>query len=113
MHRPLKKRRRIERVDVASDSDSSSDQGESIKYRKSGVVFHPSSTDRWAHDAIVRRRHAGMEPQMLLQSAQQSQHLDFIGTPPVLRGAYYFGFGVGLSIMHFCPAHTADEVATT
>ncbi|KAG3079857.1 hypothetical protein PI124_g19550 [Phytophthora idaei] len=50
---------------------------------------------------------------MLLQAAQQPQHLEFIGTPPVLCGAYYFGFGVGLSIMHFRRAHTTDEVATT
>ncbi|KAG2797081.1 hypothetical protein PC111_g21437 [Phytophthora cactorum] len=55
----------------------------------------------------------GKEPQMLLQAAQQSQHLEFIGTPPVLCSAYYFGFGVGLSIMHFRRALTTDEVATT
>ncbi|KAG4043421.1 hypothetical protein PC123_g21110 [Phytophthora cactorum] len=46
-------------------------------------------------------------------AAQQSQHLEFIGTPPVLCSAYYFGFGVGLSIMHFRRALTTDEVATT
>lgn len=50
---------------------------------------------------------------MLLQSAQQSQYLDFIGTPHVLCGTYYCGFGVGLSIMHFRRALPTDEVATT
>ncbi|ETP50007.1 hypothetical protein F442_04574 [Phytophthora nicotianae P10297] len=116
MHRPLSKRRRIDREDIGSDHSSSSDQDESSyawDKNSKGVVFHPSPSDRRAHSAIVRLRHAGKEPQMLLQSAQQSEHVDFIATPPVLRGAYCFGFGVGLSIMHFRRALTADEVATT
>ncbi|KAE8961343.1 hypothetical protein PR001_g30071, partial [Phytophthora rubi] len=115
MHRPLTKRRRVERTDTVSHSDSSSsdeDQSTHNGSRNRGVVFHPSPTDRRVHNAVVRHRHAGKEPQMLLQSAQQSQHLDFIGTPPVLCGAYYFGFGVGLSIMHFRRAVIKDEVAT-
>jgi len=116
MHRPLTKRRRVERAEVLSQSDSSSSADALVASRGSrnrGVVFHPSPTDRHAHNAVVRRRHAGKEPQMILQSAQQSQHLDFIGTPPVLCGAYFFGFGVGLSIMHFRRAVIKDKVATT
>ncbi|KAG1709866.1 hypothetical protein DVH05_016881 [Phytophthora capsici] len=116
MHRPLGKRRRVCQEDNGSDHSSSSDQDESsYSWDKNtkGVVFHPSPSDRRAHGAIVRLRHAGKEPQMLLQSAQQSEYVDFIATPPVLRGAYCFGFGVGLSIMHFRRALTADEVAAT
>ncbi|EGZ12439.1 hypothetical protein PHYSODRAFT_317516 [Phytophthora sojae] len=117
IHRPLTKRRRAERpAPSQAYSSSSSDHVDDAVYqdtRRRGVVFHPSPTDRQVHNAIVRRRHAVKEPQMLLQYAQQFQRLDFIGTPPVLGSTYHFGFGLGLSIMHLRRARTADEVATT
>ncbi|KAE8882963.1 hypothetical protein PF002_g27000 [Phytophthora fragariae] len=109
-HRPNPKRRRIE---LASDSDSSQDQDYRGRSRQRGLVFQPSPIDRQVHDAVVHRRHTGKAPQTLLQSVQQSDQLDFIGTPPVLRAAYHFGFGVGLSIMHFRRASPSDDVMST
>ncbi|OWZ18289.1 hypothetical protein PHMEG_0007641 [Phytophthora megakarya] len=114
MHRPLAKRARLVTATASYSSSSASSpdsscssednpiQGPSSHKSERGVVFHPSPTERRAHDTIVHRRHAG-----------KSQHLDFIGFPPVLRGAYYFGFGLGLSIMHFRRAITTGEFATT
>ncbi|GMF37846.1 unnamed protein product [Phytophthora fragariaefolia] len=127
IHRPLAKRRRVEiranypsldssdASSYSADSSSSDDDGTNrfSSSRERGVVFHPSPTERQVHVSIVQQRHAGKVAQTLLQSAQQTQHLDFIGTPPVLRGAYHFGFGLGLSIMHFRRAITSDEFATT
>ncbi|GMG16749.1 unnamed protein product [Phytophthora fragariaefolia] len=109
-HQPTPKRRRIE---MASDSDSSQDQDYGDRSRQRGLVFQPSPIDRQVHDAVVHRRHTGKAPQMLLQSVQQSDQLDFIGTPPVLREAYHFGFGVGLSIMHFRRASPSDDTMST
>ncbi|KAH7491173.1 uncharacterized protein KRP23_98 [Phytophthora ramorum] len=112
MHRPLSKRRRISRRrDSSSDFGSSASEDEHSKRRDRGVVFHPSPTERRVHKAIVRRRHKGKLPQFLLQTAQQSSSVDFIGTPPILRGAWHFAFGAGLSIMHFRRALPTDEVA--
>ncbi|KAF4044992.1 hypothetical protein GN244_ATG02621 [Phytophthora infestans] len=115
LHRPLSKRRRIEQQDFNSDTSSSSDNKDisRSRTRNRGVNFHPAPTDRRVHSAIVRQHHTGMEPQLLLQSIQQSQQVEFIATPPVLRAAYAFGFGVGLSIMHFRRARTFDAVLTT
>ncbi|OWY94253.1 hypothetical protein PHMEG_00036068 [Phytophthora megakarya] len=73
--------------------------------------FHPSPTDRRIHDAIVHRRHTGKVPQTLLQSIQQSPHVEFVARPAVLRGLYSFGFDLGLSIMHCKSALWNDEVA--
>ncbi|KAE8982265.1 hypothetical protein PF011_g21684 [Phytophthora fragariae] len=109
-HRPNPKRRRIE---LASDSGSSQYQDYRGRGRQRGLVFQPSPIDRQVHDAVVHRRHTGKAPQTLLQSVQQSDQLDFIGTPPVLRAAYHFGFGVGLSIMHFRRASPSDDVMST
>lgn len=85
MHRLLTKRRRVERTEIISQSDFSSgneDQSTSRGSRNRGVVFHPPPADRWA---VVCRRHAGKEPQ-ILRSAQQLQHLGFIGIPPGFAG---------------------------
>ncbi|KAE9314044.1 hypothetical protein PR003_g19350 [Phytophthora rubi] len=109
-NRPTPKRRRIE---LASHSDSSQDQDYRGSGRQRGLVFQPSPIDRQVHDAVVHHRHTGKAPQTLLQSVQQSDQLDFIGTPPVLRAAYHFGFGVGLSIMHFRRASPSDDVMST
>ncbi|ETP33089.1 hypothetical protein F442_18323, partial [Phytophthora nicotianae P10297] len=116
LHRPLGKRRRVDHEDTGSDEGISSDQDEracSWDRKNRGVVFLPSPADRRAHGAIAQPLHAGKEIQMLLQSAQQSEYVDFIATSPVPRGAYCFGFGVGISIMHFRRVLTADEVAAT
>ncbi|KAF4142492.1 hypothetical protein GN958_ATG08301 [Phytophthora infestans] len=87
LHRPLSKRRRIEQQDFNSDTSSSSDNEDISRWRtrNRGVTFHPAPTDRRVHSAIVRQRHT----------------------------AYAFGFGVGLSIMHFRRARTFDAVLTT
>ncbi|GMF42775.1 unnamed protein product [Phytophthora fragariaefolia] len=78
-----------------------------------GIVFHPSPTERRVHAAIVHHRHKGKVAQTLLQSVQQSPHVDFLGSPAVLRGLYSFGFALGLSIMHCRRVRWDDEVATS
>ncbi|KAF4030415.1 hypothetical protein GN244_ATG17795 [Phytophthora infestans] len=104
MNAPLAKRRRFNDNDDESFSDSSNDSyadAERTTQRQRGIVFHPSPSDRRIHAAIVNRRHTGKNPQTLLQSVQQSLHVEFVASPAVLRGLYSFGFGLGLSIMHW------------
>ncbi|KAG1702278.1 hypothetical protein DVH05_010068 [Phytophthora capsici] len=115
MNAPLAKRRRFNDNDDDSCSDSSNDSyvdaGTTRHHR--GIVFHPSPSDRRIHAAIVNRRHTGKNPQTLLQSVQQSTHVEFVASPAVLRGLYSFGFGLGLSIMHCRRASWTDAVAAS
>ncbi|GMF27749.1 unnamed protein product [Phytophthora fragariaefolia] len=87
MHRPLTKKGAwlfLRTTNSISDFDDNS----LPRTRHRGVAFYPSPTDQRVHSVIVRQRHTGKEPQMLLQSFQHSQRIDFIATPSVLRGAH-------------------------
>ncbi|OWY99754.1 hypothetical protein PHMEG_00029192 [Phytophthora megakarya] len=110
MNVPLSKRRR---TDYGSDCDSNASNPDRHQRTQRGIVFHPSPTDRRIHAAIVNRQHTGKEPQTLLQSVQQSPHVEFVASPATLRGLYSFGFGLGLSTMHCRRTYWDDEVLTS
>ncbi|KAF4138106.1 hypothetical protein GN958_ATG12715 [Phytophthora infestans] len=108
MNAPLAKRRRFNDNDDESFSDSSNDSyadAERTTQRQRGIVFHPSPSDRRIHAAIVNRRHTGKNPQTLLQSVQQSLHVEFVASPAVLRALHKFG-------QHFYNSKTVDFIST-
>ncbi|KAG1700712.1 hypothetical protein DVH05_011571 [Phytophthora capsici] len=112
MNASLVKRRRTDDDNAESDSSCGSSRGRYLNEQR-GIVFHPSPSDRRIHGMVVNRRHTGKVAQTLLQSVQQSPHVEFLASPAVLRGLYSFGFGLGLSIMHCRRVRWDDEVATT
>ncbi|ETP22949.1 hypothetical protein F441_03842 [Phytophthora nicotianae CJ01A1] len=73
--------------------------------------FRPSSIQRQVHRTVVQPQFSGKHPQSLLESMQQSIHVQFLVPPPILRGLYVFSFGCrGLSVMHCKPAQLMDRV---
>ncbi|OWZ18015.1 hypothetical protein PHMEG_0007963 [Phytophthora megakarya] len=82
MNVPLSKRRRI---DYFSDCDSDASNPDHHQGTQREIVFHPPPTDRRIHAAIVNRQHTGKEPHTLLQSVQQSPHVEFVASPATLR----------------------------
>ncbi|KAE8976363.1 hypothetical protein PR003_g26267 [Phytophthora rubi] len=112
MNAPLTKRQRLDKEDYASDNSTEASPDEPARSQR-GIVFYPSPTERRVHAAIVNRRHKGKVAQTLLQSVQQSPHVDFLGSPAVLRGLHSFEFSLGLSIMHCRRVRWDDEVATS
>ncbi|KAE9112680.1 hypothetical protein PF005_g17508 [Phytophthora fragariae] len=69
---------------------------------RSATTFRPTAIERQIHDAIGHSDHQGKDAQRILEYEQQVRGSHLHGTPPVLRGAYDFGFHVrGLSVMHF------------
>eukprot|EP00644_Phytophthora_capsici_P008698 jgi/Phyca11/111683/e_gw1.20.537.1 len=108
MNASLVKRRRTDDDNAESDSSCGSSRGRYLNEQR-GIVFHPSPSDRRIHGMVVNRRHTGKVAQTLLQSVQQSPHVEFLASPAVLRGLYSFGFGLGLSIMHCRRVRWDDE----
>ncbi|OWY97201.1 hypothetical protein PHMEG_00032328, partial [Phytophthora megakarya] len=70
--------------------------------RRSSTSFRPTLLEKQINDAITHPDNVGKDPQCLLEYAQQARENSFRRTPPVLRGAYDFGFHVrGLSVTYF------------
>lgn len=70
--------------------------------RRSTTTFRPTTYEQQVHDAITHPDNKGKDAQCVLEYAQQARDVNFRRTPPVLRGAYDFGFHVrGLSVAHF------------
>ncbi|KAE9050613.1 hypothetical protein PR003_g2427 [Phytophthora rubi] len=69
---------------------------------RSASTFRPSILQQQFYKVIGQPHPPGTEPQTVLEYAQQVDETCFRRTPPVLRGAYDFGFhDRGLSVMHF------------
>ncbi|KAI9985499.1 hypothetical protein PInf_004866 [Phytophthora infestans] len=67
------------------------------------ATFRPTTIEKDIHDKIGHPDHQGKDSQRILEYEQQARGAELrLWTPPVLRGAYDFGFRIrGLSIMHF------------
>ncbi|KAI9985543.1 hypothetical protein PInf_004917 [Phytophthora infestans] len=67
------------------------------------TTFRPTTIEKDIHDKIGHPDHQGKDSQRILEYEQQARGAELrLWTPPVLRGAYDFGFRIrGLSIMHF------------
>ncbi|OWZ08024.1 hypothetical protein PHMEG_00019494 [Phytophthora megakarya] len=106
-HRSLGKRpQRTSELDALFDEYTS--DPEPVRHRSS---FRPSDVQQQVHRAIAHPQLKGKDPQYLLESLQQSVHVQFLASPPILRGLYDFSFGNrGLSVMHCRPVDTLDRV---
>ncbi|OWZ13729.1 hypothetical protein PHMEG_00012905 [Phytophthora megakarya] len=66
------------------------------------TTYHPTSIEKQIHDKIGHLDHQGKDPQSILEYEQQARGSLLLTAPPVVRGAYDFGFKIrGLSVMHF------------
>ncbi|ETP05460.1 hypothetical protein F441_17929 [Phytophthora nicotianae CJ01A1] len=69
---------------------------------RASTAFRPTAIEQGIHNAIGHPDHQGKDGQCILECAQQARGTHFQATPPVLRGAFDFGFYIrGLSVMHF------------
>ncbi|KAG1707114.1 hypothetical protein DVH05_026310 [Phytophthora capsici] len=69
---------------------------------RAATTFRPTAIEQGIHNAIGHPDHQGKDGQCILECAQQARGTRFQATPPVLRGAFDFGFYIrGLSLMHF------------
>ncbi|RLN94760.1 hypothetical protein BBJ28_00005286 [Nothophytophthora sp. Chile5] len=95
----------------SSDGSASDHNASDIEIDRAKGTFRPSLTQRRVHQAIVHNRYQGKPSLSLLEHMQQSAHVLFPATPPVLRGLYDVGFGTrGLSVMHCRRATPLDRM---
>ncbi|KAG6609029.1 uncharacterized protein IUM83_12870 [Phytophthora cinnamomi] len=101
-NRPLRKRARYTDDDFQNLLPPDGIDVPVLESRRDNAAFRPSQIERQVHNAVVHPSLVGKNAQAILESAQQSRNTKFLGTPPILRGAYDISFGVrGLSLMHF------------
>ncbi|KAE9185160.1 hypothetical protein PF005_g21373 [Phytophthora fragariae] len=103
-NRPLRKRARYSEVDSRDllETDEFDIPVFETRAENNASIFRPSQVERQVREAIAHPDTLGKNDQAVLESAQQARYTKFLATPPVLRGAYDFSFGIrGLSLMHF------------
>ncbi|RLN21095.1 hypothetical protein BBJ28_00021930 [Nothophytophthora sp. Chile5] len=106
-----KRTRRSASRPYSSDGSASDNSASEIEIDRAKGTFRTSVTQRRVHQAIVHNRYQGKPSLSLLEHMQQSAHVPFLATPPVLRGLYDFGFGTrGLSVMHCRRATPLDRM---
>ncbi|KAG3144090.1 hypothetical protein PI126_g14314 [Phytophthora idaei] len=69
---------------------------------RTATSFRPLALEQQVSSTIAHSDNQGKEAQCALECAQQARANRFLATPPVLRGAWDFGFHIrGLSVAHF------------
>ncbi|KAE9334038.1 hypothetical protein PR003_g13716 [Phytophthora rubi] len=67
---------------------------------RSSTTFRPTALGQ--HNALDHPDHQGKDAQSILECVQQARGTRFRAAPPILRGAFDFGFHIrGLSVTHF------------
>jgi hypothetical protein len=103
-NRQLRKRTRYADEEAAGLllSDDADNPTRALPSDAQSSSFRPPQMERYVHDAVAHPSLRGKNAQAILESVQQGRHTQFLASPPVLRLAYDFSFGVrGLSLMHF------------
>lgn len=84
-----------------SVGDGILDSGDDARSRAANT-FRPTALEQQIHTTIAHPVNKGKNAQCILECAQQVRDNRFSATPPVLRGAYDFGFHTrGLLVLHF------------
>ncbi|ETO73617.1 hypothetical protein F444_10446 [Phytophthora nicotianae P1976] len=97
-------------LDEFAMADEVSDDDDDYRRVRPQVAFRPSATQHRVHLSVINQRYKGKNAQVILEMMQHSDHVLFLGQPPVLRGAFDFGFNGVLSVMHFREAGLLDRV---
>ncbi|KUF81595.1 Pectinesterase [Phytophthora nicotianae] len=97
-------------LDEFAMADEVSDDDDDYRRVRPQVAFRPSATQHRVHLSVINQRYKGKNAQVILEMMQHSDHVLFLGQPPVLRGAFDFGFNGVVSVMHFREAGLLDRV---
>ncbi|KAF1788309.1 hypothetical protein GQ600_1471 [Phytophthora cactorum] len=77
-------------------------EGADARTGKDCYLVSPLALEQQISNTLTHSDNQGKEAQCALECAQQARANRFLATPPVLRGAWDFGFHIrGLSVAHF------------